>query len=368
MRRTIAISKRIFLELIRDKRTLAMLFLAPVLILTLLNYVFSINTSTSVNIGVVNVQRSMKSTINDVKHVNIKEYDNKKEAKKALDNQKVDAIFEENQHDDYSVLYANTSASKTAMIRRILSASFTQEKTFQMADTLKQMTEKLGMNSDNKNTTNDVNLKESYNYGNKNTTYFSSIMPIFMGFFVFLFVFLISGMSLLKERTSGTLGRLLATPVKRSEIVFGYILSYSLVAIIQTTIIVFFTIYVLNVQVTGSILNVFIINLLLALVALTFGLLLSTLANSEFQMMQFIPIIVVPQIIFSGIIPLDSMATWAQWIGNILPMKYASNAMTDVILYGKSFANILPELLMLIIFIVVLLVANIFGLRRYRKV
>ena len=171
-------------------------------------------------------------------------------------------------------------------------------------------------------------------------------------------------MSLLKERTSGTLGRLLATPVKRSEIVFGYILSYSLVAIIQTTIIVFFTIYVLNVQVTGSILNVFIINLLLALVAL----LLSTLANSEFQMMQFIPIIVVPQIIFSGIIPLDSMATWAQWIGNILPMKYASNAMTDVILYGKSFANILPELLMLIIFIVVLLVANIFGLRRYRKV
>ena len=79
------------------------------------------------------------------------------------------------------------------------------------------------------------------------------MMPILMGFFVFFFVFLISGMALLKERTSGTLERLLATPVRRAEIVYGYLISYGFVAVVQTLLIVLFTINVLNVQVAGSI-------------------------------------------------------------------------------------------------------------------
>lgn len=87
-------------------------------------------------------------------------------------------------------------------------------------------------------------------------------------------------MALLRERTSGTLDRLLANPVKRSDIIFGYILSYGLLAILQTIIIVSYTIWVLNVEVTGSILWVVIINILLAMVALTFGILMSTFAKS----------------------------------------------------------------------------------------
>lgn len=365
MKRTLAISKRTFLELIRDKRTLAMMFLAPILILSLLNYVFSINTNPSVNIGVVHVQQAIKNNIDDVKNVNIKEYENESNAKKAINKQKIDAILEETSSGKYDILYANTDASKTAMIRSVVATSFTKEKISKMSEALQQMSQKLGIKSSNGKK---VSLSESYNYGDKDTNYFSSIMPIFMGFFVFFFVFLISGMSLLKERTSGTLGRLLATPVKRSEIIFGYVLSYSLVAIMQTAIIVFFTIYVLNVQVMGSIMNLFIINVLLALVALTFGLLISTIANSEFQMMQFIPVVVVPQMIFSGIIPFSSMDTWAQWIANLLPMKYASNAMSNIVFYGKDFSTIIPDLSILITFFIILLIANIFGLRRYRKV
>ncbi|WEV53867.1 ABC transporter permease [Leuconostocaceae bacterium ESL0723] len=365
MTRTLAIAKRTLLELFRDKRTLALIFLAPILILTLLNYVFTLNTSTNIEVGTVNVSSSITKNIDSIDHVKVRSYASESAAQDALKHQKIDAVLQEKGDQQFSIWYSNTDASKTAMTRNVVNAAFTKTKTAQLATAVGQMAQQLGVQPQNVQA---VQLSEHYNYGDKDTNYFASIMPIFMGFFVFLFVFLISGISLLKERTSGTLNRLLATPVRRSEIIYGYMLSYGLVAIIQTAIIVFFTVYVLKVEVVGSLGLVFLINVLLALVALAFGLLISTLANSEFQMMQFIPIVVVPQLIFSGIIPLGSMATWAQVIGDILPMKYASNAMTDVVLYGRGLGQISGDLLALAIFLVVLVALNIAGLRRYRKV
>ncbi|MGL5900494.1 MAG: ABC transporter permease, partial [Lactobacillaceae bacterium] len=110
------------------------------------------------------------------------------------------------------------------------------------------------------------------------------------------------------------------------------------------------------------------ISFLLALVALAFGILISTLAGSEFQMMQFLPLVIVPQIFFSGIIPLDSMATWVQYIGKVLPLTYSGDALTKIIIYGKNLTNLGGDILALLIFLVVLLFLNILGLKRYRKV
>ena len=211
-------------------------------------------------------------------------------------------------------------------------------------------------------------ISNHYRYGDDDTGFFAKIVPILMGFFVFLFVFLISGLALLRERTSGTLDRLLATPVKRSEIVFGYILGYGFISIIQSTIIVVTTIWLLKIEVVGNIFNIIIISFLLALVALAFGILLSTPANSEFQMMQFIPLVIVPQVFFSGIIPLDSMASWVQYIGKILPLTYTGDALTKIIMYGKGLTDLGGDILVLLIFLVVLLWLNIVGLKRYRKV
>ena len=171
-------------------------------------------------------------------------------------------------------------------------------------------------------------------------------------------------MALLKERTSGTLERLLATPVKRSEIVYGYMLSYGLIAIIQTAVVVLAAIWLLDVEVVGNLFHVIIVNVVLALVALAFGILLSTLAKSEFQMMQFIPLVIMPQLFFSGIIPLSSMGDWAQMVGRFLPLTYSGDAMSQIILYGRG----LPNIGVLLIFLVILTILNIVGLRRYRKV
>ncbi|MDF7636796.1 ABC transporter permease [Leuconostocaceae bacterium ESL0958] len=365
MTRTFAIAKRILTELLHDKRTLAMIFIAPMLILTLMNYVFNITSSTSVDIATVHVEQQMDQGLAKTKNVNVKHYDSKEAADSALKDQKVDAVLSQTSDGNYDIFYANTDSSKTAATRKILANVFTQNKLSGLSQQVATLSQRVGVQP---NLGSNFNLNESYSYGDKDTTFFASIMPIFMGFFVFLFVFLISGVSLLKERTKGTLSRLLATPVRRSEIIYGYMLSYSVIAILQTAIIVFFTISVLNVEVLGSVWNLLLINILLALVALALGLLVSTLASSEFQMIQFIPVVVVPQLIFSGIIPLNTMADWAQVIGDCLPMKYASNAMTEVVLHGQGFGQIWTDLLALFIFLVLLTAGNIFGLRRYRKV
>ena len=145
-------------------------------------------------------------------------------------------------------------------------------------------------------------------------------------------------------------------------------LSYGLIAIFQTAVVVLAAIWLLNIEVVGSLLNAIIVNVVLALVALAFGILLSTLAKSEFQMMQFIPLVIMPQLFFSGIIPLSSMGDWAQTVGRFLPLTYSGDAMSQIILYGRGLGDILPNIGVLLVFLVILTILNIVGLRRYRKV
>ncbi|MDN6543571.1 MAG: ABC transporter permease, partial [Lentilactobacillus parabuchneri] len=143
---------------------------------------------------------------------------------------------------------------------------------------------------------------------------------------------------------------------------------YGILAILQTVLIVLVTVWLLGIEVVGSLVSVVLINLLLALVALAFGILLSTFANSEFQMMQFIPLVVVPQVFFSGIIPLDSMADWVKDISYMIPLKYSGDAVNEIIMRGTSIFSLGGDMAVLLGFLIVLTVLNIVGLRRYRKV
>ena len=393
--RIFAISKKVLTELLRDKRSLALLFLAPIFIMWLMNIAFSASTDTNVQIASVNVSNAVKKSLDGVKHISTKGYKTEYAAKKALKDKKADAVLVYKDKEKYKLTYANTDTSKTALTRQAVKSTLKQVQIQELLQNLKKAQQQASakaaqanrlpdkyqnnsqsdMSEANLNQTKQTNIQqttfdisEDYIYGNKDTTFFTKMVPILMGFFVFFFVFLISGMALLKERTTGTLDRLLATPVKRSDIVFGYMLSYGAVAALQTTINVLSTVWLLKLKVLGSMIDVILVNILFALVALSFGLLLSTLAQSEFQMMQFIPIIIVPQVFFSGIIPLDSMANWIQSMGKFLPLYYAGHALSEIVLQGTSILNLESDLFVLLIFLSILTVLNIVGLKRYRKV
>lgn len=391
----LAISKKVFLELLRDKRTLILLFIAPVFIMWLMNAAFSANTETNVSIAAVDVSDSIVKSLDDVKQIKAKDYKTESKANQALENQTVDAVLIFKDENDYQVTYANTDPGKTNLTRQVITSTLKQAQIQDLIENFKKAQEASAqavkkaqsqsgnlqagdsneVNIDQAETEeidssqgDDINLSEQYIYGDEDTTFFTKMTPILMGFFVFFFVFLISGMALLKERTTGTLDRLLATPVKRSDIVYGYMLAYSFIAALQTVVIVLSTIWLLDLEVLGNIGDVIIVNILFALVALAFGLLLSTLAKSEFQMMQFIPLIITPQLFFSGIIPLDSMTGWVQSIGKVLPLYYAGDALSKIVLNGTSIVYLGNDLLVLSLFLVILTILNIVGLKRYRKV
>lgn len=363
--RTLAIMNRMIKELLRDKRTLALMFLAPILILFMLKLMFDTNSTTNVTIATVDLDGGIRTELNDAKHVSAKDYTSLKSAKAALKDEKVDAIVKQN-GSTYDITYANTDSSKTTATKMAFKNAVTTNSITQMKSTIALLAQQSGARVQTANGAT-MQVHNHYNYGDADTGFFAKIIPLLIGFFVFFFVFLISGMALLKERSTGTLDRLLATPVKRSEIVFGYMLSYGILAIIQTAIIVVVAVWLLDIEVVGNIFSVMFVNIILAFVALAFGILMSTFARSEFQMMQFIPIIVMPQVFFSGIIPLDSMATWVQSIVYILPIKYAGDAQSQIILHGNSIFNLGLDIGVLLIFIIVLTTLNIVGMKRYRK-
>ena len=358
--RVFTIAKRVSKEFFRDKRTLALMFLAPILIMWLISIVFSASTTTSVSVASVNTPSNVVEIMQNVEDVSLEQFQTKEEADRKLENGEVDTVIYYD-NGTYNVTYANIDSSKTAKAQQVLKSSIQGAEVKNIVEVVKKINPKI----ENKQ---QPELKEYYNYGNADTTFFNKIAPVLIGYILFFYCFLISGMALLKERTTGTLDRLLATPVKRSEVVFGYILSYSLLAIVQTIIVTLSSIYLLNIEVVGSLYYVIIVNVLLAMVALTLGLLLSTIAKSEFQIMQFIPIVVIPQMFFSGIVSVESMGKIAVYISKILPVTYASDGLSKIILEGKSLVAVKHDVIVLIVFCIVLIALNIIGLKRYRKV
>ena len=138
---------------------------------------------------------------------------------------------------------------------------------------------------------------------NDGSNTFQSLGFVFLAFLSFFFVFVISGMTLVRERTGGTLERLLMTPIKRWQVMTGYTVGYGVFAMIQSVLIVVFVMYVLKMPSAGSIGLIFLVMLINAVVAVLFGAMASIVASSEMQVAQMIPVLVVPQVFFCGLIP-----------------------------------------------------------------
>ncbi len=208
----------------------------------------------------------------------------------------------------------------------------------------------------------------TYLYGYENMASFDTLGPILIGFFVFFFVFLISGVSFLGERTSGTLERLLATPLRRWELVLGYVLGFGAFTVIQSALIAWYSINVLNMMMVGSFALVLLITISTAMVALTIGTFISAFANNELQMIQFVPIIVVPQVFFSGLFDLSTMDPWLQAVGRLMPLWYAADALRDIMIRGQGFGEIVFNAFVLIAVCIFFMAANVAALKKYRKI
>ncbi len=359
--RILRLARRVVQQLAGDRRTIALILFVPLAVITVAGILIRADSS-GVSIGVVledqgarlplgvsDVNLGQKLTdsigsLSDSLHVQTLSAD---DARAQLDAGTLDAVI---------TLPADFSAQAVAtreltipvefegsnpMTAKLLEGLLTRG----AVQTLASLTV---LGAQNLNTP-PVHLQATYRYGSAVFDTMDYIAPVFIGLFVFLFVFILTSVAFLRERAAGTLERLQATPIRRLEIVAGYMLGFALFALLQSLIILGYTIFGLKVHYLGSLAVVFVVELLLALMAVNLGIFFSTFARNEFQVVQFIPLVVVTQILLSGALwPIEDMPAWLQPVAWLMPLTHANRALRDVMIKGFDLTGILPFVLALI--------------------
>lgn len=342
-----AITLRILRQFIHDKRTMALMFIAPLVVLSLMSLVFNGDDYTA-KIGVYGDAQEISQRL-EKQNTSVTLYATAELGNEALEDGDIDALVTMSGIAPVVVLEgSDPTANRVVMtsLQEVMQGMQSAASSQGQAEIQPQI---------------------SYLYGAGDMKTIDRFGPTLIGVFVFFFVFLIAGVSLLRERTTGTLERLLSTPLKRWEVVLGYVCGFGLFTVFQALLISWYSIQVLGIMMAGSFGYVLLVTLLLALTALTLGTLLSSFAANELQMIQFIPLIIVPQIFLSGLFPLDTLPVWLQRVGLATPIYYGSEALMNIMIRGKGWSGIALDVFVLIGFSLVFMVLNVLALRKHRK-
>jgi ABC-2 type transport system permease protein len=160
---------------------------------------------------------------------------------------------------------------------------------------------------------------------------FNRYGPMLLGIFPFIVMFIVTSVGTLRERTGGTLERLMTTPLGKLDLLLGYALAFGLLALVQVAVATTISMTWLGLDLAGPVWVLLLVAVLDALLGMALGLFASAFARTEFQAVQFMPAFVLPQALLCGIVVAhDQMATWLQWISNALPLTYAVEAMQQL--------------------------------------
>jgi ABC-2 type transport system permease protein len=228
------------------------------------------------------------------------------------------------------------------------------------------------------------NIEHATVYGAPSDDPMVPFAPAIVGFFAYFFVYILTGVSFLRERTGGTLERLLATPVTRGEVVAGYTLGFGLFAMIQVAVLMAWalgSVHVpaigplpefsigLGVNMAGSPLLAYLVVVLLAVGAVSLGIFLSTFARTELQIIQFIPIVLVPQFLLSGVLfPVSTLPEVLQPLVRFMPLGYAVDGLRQVFIRGADLSVGALQLDLLVLAFVAVLFAAVASLTIRRDV
>lgn len=332
------LAKRVIFQTLNDKRSVALILIAPLLILTLVYFLLGDSDYVPVVVLDETVQQQLVEAF-EAETLDVRLEPVEEPLSYLEDNKTVDAVFEATQ-EGTTITLREPSTKSSKAVRQI-----------QAALSLLNPAADIEMN---------------YVYGKADQSTFDSFGYVFLSLFSFFFVFILSAMALVKERSGGTLERLLMTPIKRGQVILGYTLGYGVFAVVQSVFIVLYTIYVLGLTSLGNIGWVMLLMLLMAATAVLFGATISVFARSELQVVQMIPFTIIPQVFFSGLIPLDLIPYGLGNLSYIMPIFYGATAIKEVMVYGSGFTGIWSYVLGLIIYAGVLYVLNMRALGKYR--
>lgn len=188
--------------------------------------------------------------------------------------------------------------------------------------------------------------------------------PLLLGLFPMIVMFLVTSVATLRERTTGTLERLMATPIGRGDVVTGYALAFGLAAVVQALVLTGVAVGLLGMDVAGPVWVVGLVAVLNAVLGSTLGLAASALARTEFQAVQLMPAIVFPQIIACGIVmPRDEMPAALEAVSRVLPLTYGVDAL-QVLAAGGGLEDVRGDVLVITGFILAAVLVGATTLRR----
>ena len=166
-----------------------------------------------------------------------------------------------------------------------------------------------------------------------------------LALFPFTMMFLLTSVAMLRERTTGTLERLLATPLGRGDLLAGYALAFGGVAVLQSLVASAFALGLLGLDVAGSAVLVVVLAVASALLGMALGLLLSAFARTEFQAVQFLPAVVLPQVLLCGLFaPREAMIAPLRWLSDVFPLTYAVDGMQRVVATSEVTGALVTDL------------------------
>jgi ABC-2 type transport system permease protein len=194
---------------------------------------------------------------------------------------------------------------------------------------------------------------------------FDRIALIMLGVFPFIVMFLITSIAMLRERTSGTLERLFTTPVGKLDLLFGYGIAFGVAAAVQAAVASGVAYWVFDMHTAGSIWLVVLIAVANAVLGVALGLLCSAFARTEFQAVQFMPVVGAPQLLLCGLfVARDHMAGWLQAVSNVMPLSYSVQALTEVGAHAEPTGRMWRDLLIVLGAVILALALGAATLRR----
>jgi ABC-2 type transport system permease protein len=346
-----AVAKRIVLGFRRDRRSLGLLFVAPVVVLSLVGAVWGVATERVLAVVIAADRFNLPTPIVDrliasnAIHGRRGTYD---EGLSQLRNGQVDAVLwleGTTLHIQIEGADPLESGSVGGAIQKALTDAV----------------------ADGNAVFSGPAIKIDQLYGGADYTLLDYLAPVLVAFFAFFFIFLLSAVSFLRERTTGTLERLMATPLRRGELVLGYLAGFSFFALLQAIVILLFTVFVLKVHYRGNLATIFVVEAVLVVGAVSLGLLVSAAARNELQAVQFVPIVLLPQVFLSGLlIPIGQLPDYLRPLSAVLPLTYANEALRSVMIKGYEFADplVLRDIGILVAFGLVMAIGAVASIRR----
>ena len=360
-KRVAAITKRLLQQFRRDRRTLALLFVAPIVILGLLGYLMRGSSSVPA-VGLANEDQGLlgatvaaaleRSSVINTTTIHASEGDSKLKDGSLVAYIVLPSDFSRQAQAGTIAPDVHVEGSQPNTIAPVLQAL--QQALIAIASAAP------GQGAH-------VQPQITYLHGGPGFDTLDYFGAAFIGLVVFFLVFVVTIVSFLNERSQGTLERLMASPLRRGEIVVGYMLGFTVLALIQSVEVLVFSLAVLKVHNSGNVALIFGIEALMAIAAVNLGIFLSMFARTEFQAVQFIPLVIVPQVLLSGILfSINSEPKPLQVLSDVLPLTYAVNGLRDVMIRGAdlTWGSLQLDVGVVAGFIVLLVAAAVATLRR----